>query len=221
MDPHPTDGSGDGRPATLAIEGVTKFVCRHCGTTAYTERGGDRPITNCGACGSTDFVITAATGATVADAIARAAQEMPEQVEPRQPSIPGLTPIFDLAAALDAIEEAALDARLAERDYAQAHEIAKGKRKTADAANAKLRDLIAELTERRHDARYEGNTDDHEVAQAIQNTHVAAGETPDPPDDSGVNGTREQAGMPPTHTAPTPGVLRNPSDLSPGVGETR
>ena len=167
-DVHQTDVSGDGQPPTLAIAGVMKVACPGCGWTyVYEDDNAPRHWSEsepkrlvCPHC-VTDLVITATTGHTAAEAIARAVQEVPEQVTPRQPSIPGLTPIFDLAAALDAIEEAALDARLAERDYDQAHEITKGKRKTADAANAKLRDLIAELTERRQDARYELKADGH------------------------------------------------------------
>jgi hypothetical protein len=92
--------------------------------------------------------------------IAIAADVLPDRVEPVQATLPGVRPVFDVGAALDAIEDAASTARDAEAAYTRAHELAKDRRKIADSANTKLRDLIRDLAERRHDARYEPPTDE-------------------------------------------------------------
>jgi hypothetical protein len=89
-----------------------------------------------------------------------------EAAHARQPAIPGLTPPFDFKAALDSIEQQEQAASRAEREYVSASEHAKQRRKEADTENAKLRTLIRELNERRHDARYEGSGEDQEHAHA-------------------------------------------------------
>lgn len=146
----PADNGG--APPTLAQPGVVKAVCRKCRETLTWEGVAEPPI--CPHCFE-PMIITAATGETVEQAIAAAAQALPERVEPVQPTIPGLRPMFNVAAALDAIEAAEHTATDAERRYTTAADQAKLLRKRADDANATLRALIRDLHERRHDARYE------------------------------------------------------------------
>lgn len=100
--PIPTDEPNSPRSTSetpsLAIAGVTKAVCQHCGKSrTWTTT----PLEACPDCGGT-LTITAATGQTVAEAIARASAQLPpEKTEraPFQPGIPGLRPAFDHAAA--------------------------------------------------------------------------------------------------------------------------
>src|SRR5207248_3674539 len=129
--------------------------CGRCAREAYNVTNDMQPL--CPSCRGV-MQLVAVTGHTVEEAITRAAQEVPDQVEasqPRQQVLPGTRPIFDAVAALDSIEQHELAASLAEREYQAAAAKAKEKRKAADDQNAKLRDLIREFKARRHDARYD------------------------------------------------------------------
>ena len=162
MDTQTTETSGNGQPPTLAVAGQTKTRCT-CGQEDYWPIVADEY--HCTACGELTTVV-ATTGHTADEAIARAAQALPERVEPigpAQPSIPGLRPAFDVAAALDSIEQAERDASAAERAYGSAKTRAKQLRDDADKKNATLRELIRALNDRRHDDRYERPADGSEV----------------------------------------------------------
>jgi hypothetical protein len=158
----------------------------------------------------------------VEEAIAAAAQELPEKVEPginsgintdeknipenisfqaneignqpHQPFLPGTRPAFDVATALDLIEQQELAASDAERAYTAAAEIAKAKQKKADVENGKLRALIRELNERRHDRRYEAPSDDatpNACSGASPELHPGAPAGGDPAPSDGNSGESE------------------------------
>lgn len=176
MEPQPlTDGNGG--PPTLAVAGSIKTRCPHCHHEDYWTLVGEQYV--CSQCGNLAIVV-AATGETIEQAIQAAAQELPDRVELKQGMIPGLRPLFDVAAALDLIEEAAQEARVAEAAYEGAKAVAKRHRDAADLANTTLRDLIRDLAERRHDARYEPPAEDAgEKASAEDDTDRGRGELRD------------------------------------------
>ena len=133
-DMHQTDVSGDGQPPTLAIAGVTKTRCPECGREDHWHDDAFLIPKVCARCGA-DLVITAAThlAHTAAEAIARAAQELPERVEPKQQPLPGVRPMFDVQAAWRSImdKRAALrDAEFKTADRAEAHKYAKKREET-------------------------------------------------------------------------------------------
>jgi hypothetical protein len=170
MDTQPVPSDNGGGPPTLAQPGIVRVVCLTC---AYTWTGA--PAEQPAGCphDGRELVVTAATGETIEQAIAAAVQEMPERVEPRQQTLPGTRPAFDSAAALDLIEQAAEAARDAELAYASSAETTKARRKIADGLNEKLRTLIRDLAERRHDARYEPQETDAEEAATDDGVDVA------------------------------------------------
>lgn len=147
---------------TLPGDRVTEVVCPQCTTKASWKgpftpdmiartftRGfglGDYPL--CPRCG-TGMALLAETP------IEQAARQVPEKTEPRQPSIPGLRPAFDVDAALRMIDEQEEIASQTERTYERDQERAKASRKIADAENHKLRTLIHDLRARRLDAEFE------------------------------------------------------------------
>lgn len=93
--------------------------------------------------------------AAIEEAITAAAEALPEKTEPVQPSIPGLQPKFDVAAALDLIEEQELAASDAEKRAAKAAEDAKADRGRRDREVAEL-DPGSERTAPRRALRAEG-----------------------------------------------------------------
>src|SRR3954470_5415561 len=122
METQPVPSDNGAGPPTLAQPGVVRVVCLTCAYT-WTGAAAEQPA-GCPHDGR-ELVVTAATGETVEQAIAAAAQELPERVEPVQPTIPGLRPAFDVASSLDSIEAAEREATDAERKYSNASEHAK------------------------------------------------------------------------------------------------
>lgn len=134
---------------TLATAGTTKARCTGCGH-AWTWT--TDPLELCPDCGG-ELIVTAATGHTVEEAIARAAQELPDRIEtssggqPVQPRIPGLMPAFNWEAMGRSILETRAEVKeleaIEERKHS-AYKYAKKDREEKQTELSKLEDDFAE-----------------------------------------------------------------------------
>jgi hypothetical protein len=195
MDTQPVPSDNGGGPPTLAQPGVVRAVCLTCAYT-WTGAAAEQPA-GCPHDGR-ELVVTAATGETVEQAIAAAAQAMPERVEPRQQTLPGTRPAFDEHAALQSIYETRSALRSADAQAAQkgaAHKVAQ---KYADAIRSKLDVMIDSFEQRQaewygkdqaRDERREPEGTDA-TGDAPETSPVSAGHD----DTDAGEGTRDQCG---------------------------
>jgi hypothetical protein len=153
MEPEPINGETATTVPTLAFAGVTKYRCASCHTALTVDHRTTFAPPACPDCGGA-LLLVAATGDTVDAAIAAAAQALPERTEPVQPTIPGLRPMFDYAAACQSIMEKRAELKRAESTAWLIGEKYKALKKRVETLASELATLIDELDERAHDARY-------------------------------------------------------------------